>query len=238
MIILENLTVRFGGVISLDAVNATLPVGTVGLIGPNGAGKTTLLNVLSGFVKPDSGRVVAFDQELSGLSGHRRARWGIRRTFQTEQAIAGLSVYDNIAMVHEHTGGARRERRTAVGQALEFVGLSAQQSRAVGELSAADRRFVELARAVVGRPRVVLLDEPAAGLPETETNRMGEAIRAVPQQFQALTVLVDHDMALVSSCCESALVLDFGRVIAFGATAEVLCDEHVRRAYLGAEEID
>jgi branched-chain amino acid transport system ATP-binding protein len=141
-------------------------------------------------------------------------------------------------MVHEHTGGARRERRIAVGQALEFVGLSAQQSRAVGQLSAADRRFVELARAVVGRPRVVLLDEPAAGLPETETNRMGEAIRAVPQQFQALTVLVDHDMALVSSCCESTLVLDFGRVIAFGPTAEVLCDENVGRAYLGAEEIE
>jgi len=237
MITVEGLTVRFGGVISLDAVAATFPLGTVGLIGPNGAGKTTFLNVLSGFVKPDAGRVAAFGQDLLRMPGHRRARWGVRRTFQTEQAIANLSVNDNVAMVHEHTGGGRRERSAAVARALEFTNLATQRNRRVAELSAGDRRFVELARAVVGRPRVVLLDEPAAGLPDAETTRMGEAIRQIPEQFGALTVLVDHDMALVSSSCESALVLDFGRVIAFGATADVLRDDHVRRAYLGVEEI-
>jgi branched-chain amino acid transport system ATP-binding protein len=237
MILIEDLTVRFGGVVSLDAVRAELPVGTVGLIGPNGAGKTTLLNVLSGFVRPTAGRVVAFGEDLSGMPAHTRARWGVRRTFQTEQAIGALSVAENVAMVHEHCGSGRRDRRAAVDRALEFTGLTGQRDRPVAGLSAADRRCVELARAVVGRPRVVLLDEPAAGLPEAETARMRDAIREIPEQFGALTILVDHDMALVSACCARAVVLDFGRVIASGPTAEVLQDDHVRRAYLGTEEV-
>jgi branched-chain amino acid transport system ATP-binding protein len=171
------------------------------------------------------------------MPAHRRARWGVRRTFQTEQAIGALSVAENVAMVHEHCGSGRRDRRAAVDRALEFAGLTGQRDRPVAGLSAADRRCVELARAVVGRPRVVLLDEPAAGLPEAETARMRDAIRGIPEQFGALTILVDHDMALVSACCARAVVLDFGRVIAAGPTAEVLRDDHVRRAYLGTEEV-
>ncbi|WP_217567250.1 ABC transporter ATP-binding protein [Streptomyces sp. GbtcB7] len=236
MIEIEGLTVRFGGVTPIRTMDLTLPATACGVIGPNGAGKTTLFNVLSGFVTPAAGHVRAFGDDLLALSGHRRARWGLRRTFQTEQAIEKLSVYDNVAMVHEHTGGRRRDRRRDVFAALEFVGLSVSPSAPVGALGAGERRLVELARSVVGRPRVVLLDEPAAGLPDEETGRIGAVIRRIPADLDAMTVLVDHDMNLVSACCEVTAVLDFGRLIAVGPTQEVLRDEHVVRAYLGTEE--
>ncbi|EFH28336.1 MULTISPECIES: ATP-binding cassette domain-containing protein [Streptomyces] len=237
MIEIRELTVRFGGVTPIQAMDLTLPGGACGLIGPNGAGKTTFFNVLSGFVTPATGRVLAFGDDLLALPGHRRARWGLRRTFQTEQAIEQLSVYDNVAMVHEHTGGHRRDRHRDVLTALDFVGLSVSPTAPVGALGAGERRLVELARAVVGRPRVVLLDEPAAGLPDEETGRIGAVIRRIPAELDAMTVLVDHDMSLVSACCDVTAVLDFGRLIAAGPTQEVLRDEHVVRAYLGTEEV-
>jgi ABC-type branched-subunit amino acid transport system ATPase component len=117
--------------------------------------------------------------------------------------------------------------------AIAFVGLAVSPKTKVGTLGAADRRLVELARAVVGKPRVVLLDEPAAGLPSAETEQMGSVIQKIPGEFGALVVLVDHDMELVSSCCQTTAVLDFGKLIASGPTGEVLRDEHVMRAYLG-----
>jgi ABC-type branched-subunit amino acid transport system ATPase component len=120
--------------------------------------------------------------------------------------------------------------------AIEFVGLETSPTAKVGGLGARERRLVEVARAVVGQPRVVLLDEPAAGLPDRETLHLGEVIRRIPEQFGALVILVDHDMSLVSACCETTAVLDFGKLIASGPTAEVLRNEHVIRAYLGTEE--
>ncbi len=236
MIEIESLTVRFGGVTPIDGVSVVFPGGTCGLIGPNGAGKTTFFNVMSGFVKPASGRIRVFGEDLLKMTDFRRARWGLRRTFQTEQAIEQLSVFDNIAMVHEHSGAKRATRRSDVMDALEFVGLDVPPRRKVGVLGARERRLIELARAVVGKPRVVLLDEPAAGLPDEETAHMGQVIKNIPDRFGALVVLVDHDMSLVSACCETTAVLDFGKLIASGPTAEVLRDEHVMRAYLGTEE--
>jgi len=236
MILIEDLTVRFGGVVSLDAVRAELPVGTVGLIGPNGAGKTTLLNVLSGFVPPTAGRVVAFGENLSGMPAHRRARWGVRRTFQTEQAIGALSVAENVAMVHEHCGSGRRDRRAAVDRALEFAGLTGQRDRPVGGLSAADRRCVELARAVVGRPRVVLLDEPAAGLPEAELPALAEVVGAVRER-DAGVLLIDHNMALIMELCDRIHVLDQGVTLAEGTPVEIRSNLDVAAAYLGERPV-
>ncbi|HYB29232.1 MAG TPA: ATP-binding cassette domain-containing protein [Solirubrobacteraceae bacterium] len=236
MIEVSDMTVRFGGVTPLDKMSVSFEKGTCGLIGPNGAGKTTFFNVLSGFVKPVSGSVTAFGEDLLRMVHFRRARWGVRRTFQTEQAIEELSVFDNVAMIHEHSKLGGGSRRQEVIDAIRFVGLDVDPDTRVGGLGAGQRRMVEVARAVVGRPRLVLLDEPAAGLPDEETQHLGDVIRRIPEQTDGMTILVDHDMSLVSACCEVTAVLDFGRLLASGPTAEVLRDERVIRAYLGTEE--
>jgi branched-chain amino acid transport system ATP-binding protein len=235
LIEIEDLTVRFGGVVPLDGMTLTFESGTCGLIGPNGAGKTTFFNVLSGFVRPASGRVTAYGDDLLKMAHFRRARWGLRRTFQTEQAIEELTVADNVALVHEHSGRSRAERRQDVLGAIDFVGLGVGPDVRVGGLGARERRLVEVARAVVGKPRIVLLDEPAAGLPDEETEHIGRVIKSIPEHMGALVILVDHDMSLVSACCSVTAVLDFGKLIASGPTAEVLADENVIRAYLGRE---
>ena len=235
MIEVSGLTVRFAGVTPIDDMSVVFPGGTCGLIGPNGAGKTTFFNVLSGFVKPATGSVAAFGEDLLKMADFRRARWGLRRTFQTEMAIEKLSIFDNVAMIHEHSGAKRSSRRADVQAAVDFVGLTASPRATVGGLGARERRLVEVARAVVGRPRVVLLDEPAAGLPDEETGHLAEVIQKIPDQFGALVILVDHDMSLVSACCQTTAVVDFGKLIASGPTADILRDEHVMRAYLGTE---
>jgi branched-chain amino acid transport system ATP-binding protein len=232
---IEGLTVRFGGVTPIDDMTVVFSQGTCGLIGPNGAGKTTFFNVLSGFVKPAGGSINAFGENLLKMAAYRRARWGLRRTFQTEMAIEKLSVFDNVAMIHEHSGAKRSSRRSDVLAAIEFVGLTASPKANVGLLGARERRLVEVARAVVGKPRLVLLDEPAAGLPNEETGHLAEVIKKIPDKFGALVILVDHDMSLVSACCQTTAVIDFGKLIASGTTADVLRDEHVMRAYLGTE---
>jgi len=235
MIEIENLVVRFGGVTPIDGITVRFESATCGLIGPNGAGKTTFFNVLSGFVKPVTGTITAFGENLLKMADFRRARWGLRRTFQTEMAIEQLSVFDNVAMIHEHSGARRSTRRADVLAAIEFVGLTASPKARVGRLGARERRLVEVARAVVGDPRLVLLDEPAAGLPDEETEHLGNVIQRIPTEFDALVILVDHDMSLVSSCCQTTAVIDFGKLIASGPTPEVLRNEHVMRAYLGTE---
>jgi ABC-type branched-subunit amino acid transport system ATPase component len=233
----SDLTVRFGGVTPLDGMSVTFEKGTCGLIGPNGAGKTTFFNVLSGFVKPVSGSVTTFGEDLLRMAHFRRARWGVRRTFQTEQAIEELSVYDNVAVIHEHSKLSRSSRTDDVLGAISFVGIDVDPFTPVRTLGAGNRRLVEVARAIVGKPQLVLLDEPAAGLPDEETAHLGEVIRKIPEHIGAQTILVDHDMSLVSACCDMTAVLDFGRLLAAGPTAEVLRDERVIRAYLGTEEV-
>jgi branched-chain amino acid transport system ATP-binding protein len=231
----EGLTVRFAGVTPIDDMTVEFAGGTCGLIGPNGAGKTTFFNVLSGFVRPAAGAITAFGENVLRMADYKCARWGLRRTFQTEMAIEKLSVFDNVAMIHEHSGAKRVSRRSDVLAAIDFVGLQASPKAKVGGLGAHERRLVEIARAVVGQPRVVLLDEPGAGLPDEQTEELGVVIQRIPEQFDALVILVDHDMSLVSTCCQTTAVLDFGKLIASGPTREVLRDEHVMRAYLGTE---
>jgi branched-chain amino acid transport system ATP-binding protein len=238
MIEIKDLTVRFGGVVPIDDMNVTMDKGINGLIGPNGAGKTTFFNVLSGFVAPAEGSVNAFGDDLLDIPHFRRVRWGLRRTFQTEQAVAEMSVFENVLLVLEHSGTVSGERRTAVIEAVDFVGLGPHLNDAVATLGAAERRLVEVARAVVGAPKLVLLDEPAAGLPDEETAALAEVIKQIPDVTGALTILVDHDMELVGATCNDIAVLDFGHVIAHGTAQEVLDDPNVMAAYLGTEEVE
>jgi branched-chain amino acid transport system ATP-binding protein len=238
MIEIRQLTVRFGGVVPIQDMTIDIGIGTNGLIGPNGAGKTTFFNVLSGFVRPVGGTVTAFGDDLLAMTDFKRVRWGLRRTFQTEQAIGNLSVYENVLLVHEHSGSPPASRRRDVVDAVEFVGLGAKINLPVETLGAAERRLVEVARAVVGKPRLILLDEPAAGLPDDETAALGEIIKQIPERTGASVVLVDHDMSLVAVTCGHVTVLDFGIVIANGPTQSVLNDPNVMRAYLGTEDVE
>ena len=238
MIDVEGLSVHFGGVVSLDQMTIQFPEGTCGLIGPNGAGKTTFFNVLSGFVTPRSGRIDAFGQDLLSIPDYKRARWGLRRTFQTEQAIEKLTVFENVATVYEHSDTRGKAGRTAaVDEALDFVGLTDLAQHTVRTLGAKERRFIEVARALVGQPKLILLDEPAAGLPDAETALLGRIIRSIPERVGATVILVDHDMSLVQACCDWSAVLDFGRLLASGPTHQVLRDPKVMKAYIGTEEV-
>jgi len=232
MIVIESLTVRFGGVVPIDDMNLVLDVGVNGLIGPNGAGKTTFFNVMSGFVKPAEGSVTAFGDDLLALQHFRRVRWGLRRTFQTEQAVAELTVFENVLTVLEHSGSPASSRRRAVIDAVEFVGLGPLLNQPVGALGAAERRLVEVARAVVGSPRLVLLDEPAAGVPKSESAALFDVIAALPEDISIL--FIEHDMNLVFSFASSITVLVQGAILTEGTPDQIAHDPRVREVYLGS----
>ena len=236
MIEIVDLTVMFGGVRGLNALTATLPEPVTGLVGPNGAGKTTLINVLSGFVRPNAGTVSVDGQNLKPIPAHKRAAFGIRRTFQNEQVVENLTVADNIAAVLDNVPTGGEPRRKLIGRALDFVNLSAKADVLGRDLNAYDRRMVEIARATVGRPRLIMMDEPGAGLAQEEDDHLRKAIRGIRDFCGAQTLLVDHDVDLISATCAATLVLDFGSRIAYGPTAEVLADPKVRAAYLGVVE--
>jgi len=232
MIVIENLTVQFGGVRPLDGLSAELGAPVMGLIGPNGAGKTTLLNVLSGFVTPSAGSVRLDGMELLSLGARQRVRAGLRRVFQQEMIVPELSAADNVLAIADHVCAAATARREAEA-VIDFVGLRAARDVPGRRLSLYERRMAEIARTLVGGPKVVLLDEPAAGLNDAETARLRGVVAAIPGRFGAQVVLIDHDADLIASVCHETLVLDFGKRLALGPTADVLEDPAVRRAYLG-----
>jgi ABC-type branched-subunit amino acid transport system ATPase component len=232
MLEIDSVTVRFGGVRPLEDVSLAVAPGVSGLVGPNGAGKTTMLNVLSGFVVPVAGSVAVGGQPLDGISPHRRARWGLRRTFQQEQLVLTLSARDNVQLAVENIGAPRGD----VERVLDAVGLGETQ-RPAAELSMLERRLLELAKAMVGRPRLVLLDEPGAGLADADAATLVPLINGLAAAGDTVVLLVDHDMELVQNVCTHLAVLDFGRLIAEGPTSAVLVDPVVKRAYLGTEEV-
>lgn len=232
MMVIDNLTVQFGGVRPLDGLSAELGAPVVGLIGPNGAGKTTLLNVLSGFVTPVHGSVRLDDLELLSLKPRQRVLAGLRRLFQQEMVVEDLTAFDNIMAIADHlcvTAKAAGE----VEAAIDFVGLQAVRDLPGRRLSLYERRMTEIAKTLIGQPKIILLDEPAAGLNDIETARLRKVVSAMPDSFGVQVVLIDHDADLIASVCHETLVLDFGKRLAVGPTAEVLQDPAVRRAYLG-----
>jgi branched-chain amino acid transport system ATP-binding protein len=235
MIQIDALTVRFGGIKPLDALNAQFVAPICGLIGPNGAGKTTLLNVLSGFVNPVEGTILLNDLLLLKLSPHRRVGIGLRRTFQQELVVDDLTAMENIQAIADHVSSDRVSARREIEMALEFVGLGAKRHVLGRQLNLFDRRMVEIAKTLIGRPKIILMDEPGAGLDETETERLRRLLIRIPSTFDSQLVLIDHDADLIASVCVETLVLDFGKRLAMGPTRAVLDDPVVRRAYLGRE---
>lgn len=236
MIKVENLTVQFGGVKALNRVCVDLAAPVVGIIGPNGAGKTTLLNAFSGFVAPAPGSRISVESvDLLTMAPAARARWGLRRSFQAEQVVDDLSVAENVQVMLDSSALARPARREALDRALRFVGLHDQAHRHGRSLNAFERRLVELARAVSGHPRIVLLDEPGGGLSGSEVDTLRSVIGRIHAEFGAQTLLIDHDVDLIAAACVETMVLDFGTLIAHGPTAQVLADSRVKSAYLGEE---
>lgn len=243
------LSRRFGGVAAVDDVSFTVsPGGARAIIGPNGAGKTTLLDLITGFTAPDEGRILLDGVDITGVTPHRLPGQGLMRTFQSARLVPLLSVRENVMLgAHRFTKSrflsdglrlprARREERALQSRAdelLDFLGLTAFADRPAAELPAGAQRLVEVARGLSGGPRILLLDEPAAGLDDTETAELADALSAVHAGGIAL-VLIEHNIDLVMKVSERVLVLDAGRVLADGPPDVVRRDPAVIEAYLGA----
>jgi branched-chain amino acid transport system ATP-binding protein len=205
----------------------------VGLIGPNGAGKSTLVNVLSGFDRPSAGAVELEGREVTGWSAHRRARSGLTRTFQHSRAFRGLTVRENIEVAGLGVGtGAGRARRRA-DELLELLALRGHADLPAAALAHGDERRLGVARALATEPKFVLMDEPAAGLPEAEVPEFAAVVRSIRDDHEAGVLLIDHNMALVMAVCDRIQVLDQGRTLAEGTPAEVRGNLDVASAYLG-----
>jgi len=239
---LDDVTVSFGGIRALDGVSMAVQTGALhGLIGPNGAGKTTTIDTISGFV-PHTGRVRFGGQDLGDRPPHERARGGLTRTWQSLELFDDLTVLENCRAAAERQGlrtvladlvrPGRPRQIDEVAWALALLGLDGLRDRYPPELSLGQRKLVAVARALAARPRLLLLDEPAAGLDTDESHELGHHLRTVVEHGVTV-LLVDHDMGLVLGVCDHVSVLDFGRVIADGTPGEIRADQRVVEAYLG-----
>jgi branched-chain amino acid transport system ATP-binding protein len=228
----RGVTVAFGGNRALDEVGLTARPGRVtGLIGPNGAGKSTLFDVVSGLRRPSAGRVLLGGRDVTRMRPARRARHGLARTFQRLELFGRLSVRDNLLVAAELGPGRRRAART-VSEIIERLGLAGVAGSLADTLPTGAGRLVEVGRALAVRPRLLLLDEPAAGQDAGETERFAALLRSLADEGTAV-VLVEHDMGLVMSVCDEVHVLDLGKIIAVGPPETIRRDETVLAAYLG-----
>jgi branched-chain amino acid transport system ATP-binding protein len=237
----SSVSRSFAGVQALRDVSLELRQGeVVGLIGPNGAGKSTLVNVLSGFDRPTKGRVVLEDRDVTRWPAYRRGRHGLARTFQHSHAFRGLTVRENVEVSALGTGASARRAGRRADELLELLGLAGYAHRPAAELAHGDERRLGVARALAAEPRFVLMDEPAAGLPEAEVPRFATAVRTVRERGAGV-LLVDHNVALVLEVCERIHVLDQGTTLAEGTPAEIRAHLGVAAAYLGesaAEDLE
>jgi branched-chain amino acid transport system ATP-binding protein len=233
----KDVSVRFGGVQALDDVTFDVAEGAVtGLIGPNGAGKTTLFNVVTGLQAPNSGAIVLDGRDVTNMRPHRRARLGMARSFQRLETFGTLSVRDNVLVAAEMRRGWSRDGsspRAVTSEILEQIGLLEVEGERVDTLPTGTARLVEVARALAARPRLLLLDEPSAGLNDRETTDLGDLLVRLSATGLGV-LLVEHDMRFVMGTCQYIHVLDFGRIIASDAPDAIQANAGVRAAYLGA----
>src|SRR5438477_716005 len=236
---IRHVTRRLGGIVAIDDVSLDVQAGQiVGLIGPNGAGKTTLFNVITRLYKPDSGTLEFAGRSLLRTPPHRIVRRGIARTFQTVELFRTMTVLDNVLVgAHTRTKPFRSgSARTRAQEVLAYVGIGDVANRPATALPFGTLKRVELARALVAEPQLLLLDEPAAGLNHEEVSELGTFVRQLRHDFELTVLLVEHHMGLVMGIADSIHVLDFGRKIAEGTPKEVQGNSAVIEAYLGADE--
>lgn len=251
MLVIESLSKRFGGLKAVDACCFAVQEGTItGLIGPNGAGKTTLFNLLTGFLKPDSGKVRLDDDDITGLPSHRVFRKGICRTFQIPRELKGMTVVENLMLVPPQQLGealwnpflrpraVRRQEasiRDKAIEVLEFLELSEAGNQLAGNLSGGQKKLMELARTMMTDPRLVLLDEPGAGVNRTLLKRLAEAIRRLCDERGLTFLVIEHDMDFVMQLCSPIVVMSEGGVLMEGPPEDVQRDQRVLDAYLGGQ---
>lgn len=243
----QALTVRFSGIIALDAVSISVDGGEmVGLIGPNGAGKTTFFNCISGLLRPTSGRVVFQGADVTRMPVYRRARRGIERTFQRMELFGGMTVRDHFLVAERarnrrsglfmdvlNQSGPNVDEMKRSDATLDLLGLTADADRPIEALSLGRGRLVELGRALMTEPSLLLLDEPSSGLDARETEEMGVVLRQVRDERGTAILLVEHDVEMVRRFTDRLYVLDFGTLIAAGDTESVMSDADVQKAYFG-----
>lgn len=248
----EGISVRYGGHLALDTLTFSAPAGAVtGLIGPNGAGKTTTFNACTGLLRPTTGTVRLFGENVTSAPPQARAQRGMGRTFQRMELFDSLSVRENVALGREaglagssplrHLRARRAERdlvQEVAQEALDLCGIADLAGRRPADLSTGQRRLVELARVVAGGFRLLLLDEPSSGLDRVETARFGDILLSLVEGQGVGILIVEHDMSLVMRVCDYIHVLDFGKPIFEGTPEEVGRDEIVRAAYLGSDAVE
>ncbi|WP_213991835.1 ABC transporter ATP-binding protein [Sodalis sp. dw_96] len=245
---LEGVGRRFGGLVAVEDVSFTLASGElVGLIGPNGAGKTTLFNLITGFTPPSSGEIRWRQKIITGAAVHRIARLGITRTFQNLRVFPNLTVFDNVSVgaigryryglldTLLHRAARAKQVGEATWRALDQTGLLPYANELAANLSYGKRKYLEIARALAFDPQLLILDEPAAGLNDTETGELSAFLNRLNRQGLTL-LLVEHDLNLVMNLCQRVLVLASGRLLAQGTPAEILANPAVQDVYLGSEE--
>ena len=241
---IDNLIKRFGGLTAVDNVSLSLGGGRLhAIIGPNGAGKTTLFNLISGLLPSDSGRVFFGDREITGLKPHQISRLGIKRTLQIKSVFPQLSVAENLwitaqagsRFLHPFRPAVRyHDTQDKVDRTLDELGLAALAQRAAGTLSYGDVALLEIGMALIGEPRLLLLDEPICGMSPAETERAVTKIRELAKRIDI--VIIEHDMEVVFEIADDIIVMAQGAILAAGSPREIAADERVREAYLGRPE--